>query len=284
MTPIMNKLTNIELKVRTRHLLIIFLIFVSANTFAQHTFTTIKKNFNPDAKNLYHDLSANGDSLIVKSEFLFTKIGFLNNGNRKIVDFNPPVFKAKIQVSQFPIGDYTVLVYETDRITVFKISRLMEFEDVELLNSDLAMNKEHILQPDTPIESIELLGSDLKRAGLNTQENTIAANGVDDSNFVASGENDDISSILNKRTIKNNKAKAKNNLSNSEDTNLKVAENNTDIDTYSKISTSKNILNSGITNDGVPKSYNISDLKREYVQTREAYRKVNLRPNGKPYN
>ncbi len=281
MTPIMNKLTNIELKVRTRHLLIIFLIFVSANALAQHTFTTIKKNFNPDAKNLFHDLSANGDSLIVKSEFLFTKIGFLNNGNRKIVDFHPPVFEAKIPVSQFPIGDYTVLVYETDRITVFKISRLMEFDDVELLNSDLAMNKEHILQPDVAHESIEHVGSDLKRAGLNMVENTIAANNVDDSDFVASGDDEGSSAILNKRIL--NRPKAKNSFTNSENTNLKVAESIAGKDGVA--SASKNILDSSVAiNNGVPKSYNISDLKRDYVQTREAYRKENLRPNGKPYN
>ena len=177
MTPVMNKPANIELNVQ---LLSVIVLSVNFNAFAQHTFTTIKKNLNPDAVNLEHDLTVNGDSLVLKSDYLFDKIGFLNNGNRKVLQFNPPVFSAQVPVNQFPVGNYTVLVYESDRIIVFRISRLMEYDDVEVL-SDVAMNDVTLVN-----STEELTSEDISKimAKVEDMSSTIVMNDVSINNDV----------------------------------------------------------------------------------------------------
>ena len=180
MTPVMNKPANIELKVQLLSVILFFVLSVNFNAFAQHTFTTIKKNLNPDAVNLEHDLTVNGDSLVLKSDYLFDKIGFLNNGNRKVLQFNPPVFSAQVPVNQFPVGNYTVLVYESDRIIVFRISRLMEYDDVVVL-SDVAMNDVTLVN-----STEELTSEDISKimAKVEDMSSTIVMNDVSINNDV----------------------------------------------------------------------------------------------------
>ena len=101
MTPVMNKPANIELNVQLLSVILFFVLSVNFNAFAQHTFTTIKKNLNPDAVNLEHDLTVNGDSLVLNSDYLFDKIANILTDNKvkqnkKLKIFDPAGQKYSI--------------------------------------------------------------------------------------------------------------------------------------------------------------------------------------------
>lgn len=203
-------------------------VLLSTKIHAQKEYTTISKNINPDARGLYHDLSPQGDSLYLKYEDIFYKVTFLNNLDRQVYKYNPPVKDARISLHDIIVGDYTVLVYGKDRIIVFHISRLLEIEIPE----ELVAIKEMPLA--------QLPTSNLNQ--IKTSLNEIAMNQIK------------LESFKDFET---------------DQTNVAINDDNLDVGEPTFIN---NI-----------KDYNLSDVNREGMQTREEYRRNNVRPNGKPY-
>lgn len=128
-------------------ILLIVITMITSMAHAQKEYTTISKNINPEARSLYHDLSPQGDSLYLKSESIFYKVTFLNSLDRKVYKFNPPVLEGKIPLHDIIVGDYTVLVYQKDRIIVFHISRLLEIE----IPSEIIASKDIAITQEIPI-------------------------------------------------------------------------------------------------------------------------------------
>ena len=62
----MNKITIIGMPIHGLIGLLLFALFFSGSLFAQETYTTIRKNVNPLAFNLNHDLSTTQDSLLLE--------------------------------------------------------------------------------------------------------------------------------------------------------------------------------------------------------------------------
>ncbi|MEZ4793672.1 MAG: hypothetical protein R2783_09470 [Gelidibacter sp.] len=216
-------------------LLFVSMVLCSTNhTYAQMEYTTITKNINPEAQNLYHDLSPQGDTLYLKAESIFYKVTFLNSQDRKVYKFNPPVLETKISLHDIIVGDYTVLVYKKDRIIVFHISRLLEIEKP----SELIASKGFSISEEQPISEIGI--AKIPQKEMPTAE--IVMNEI---------KNDDTLEL-------NSDA-------------MKVAINDME----------QNDVMPNFSNK--PKVYNLTDLNRDGVQTREEYRRSNLRPNGKPY-
>ena len=222
---LLNKNTA-KLYISVTFLIVMTLLTHKAN--AQKEYTTISKNINPDASALYHDLSPQGDSLILKYESIFYKVTFLNSLDRRVYKFNPPVKEAKISLRDIIVGDYTVLVYGKDRIIVFHISRLLEIDKPEEL---LAVKEMPMVN--LPMSNISQMTISLNEIPMNQ----IAMEDV--GNFETS------------------------------DINLAVNDHNLNVDQVNLITKVRD--------------YNLSDLNREGMQSREEYRRNNLRPNGKPY-
>ena len=141
MTPITNKLPILGLPITRLCAIVIFLLMSNSKALAQEeTYTTIRKNINPLAYALHHNLSDSQDSLLLENKFLFKKVRFLNKTTEKVFDFKPAVRSAKISLEELPLGKYTVMFYQADKIIVFQVDRLLPFDYRRpILDSDVAV-------------------------------------------------------------------------------------------------------------------------------------------------
>lgn len=198
---------------------------VTSIVHAQKEYTTISKNINPEAKTLFHELSIEGDSLILKSESIFYKVTFLNSFDRKVYNFNPPVLESKISLKNIIVGDYSVLVYLKDRIVVFHITRLLEiYEPAEMIASkDISVNDKY-----------SLVTTELKKIQIKDIIDI-------DRDIVAMNEAAKFASNDDQQTLEMSEVSQK------------------------------------------TRAYDLTSVDRSNMQSRDLYRKNNLRPNGLPY-
>ena len=151
----MNKLTILGVPITRLCVIVIFLFVSNSTAFAQEeTYTTIRKNINPLAYELNHNLSDSQDSLLLENKFLFKKVRFLNKTTEKVFDFKPAVKSAKISLEDLPLGKYTVMFYQADKIIVFQVDRLLPFDYRSTLESDIAVADLGDLVSDNAIVSI----------------------------------------------------------------------------------------------------------------------------------
>ena len=151
----MNKLTILGVPITRLCVIVIFLFVSNSTAFAQEeTYTTIRKNINPLAYELNHNLSDSQDSLLLENKFLFKKVRFLNKTTEKVFDFKPAVKSAKISLENLPLGKYTVMFYQADKIIVFQVDRLLPFDYRSTLESDIAVADLGDLISDNAIASI----------------------------------------------------------------------------------------------------------------------------------
>nr|WP_321244399.1 hypothetical protein [uncultured Psychroserpens sp.] len=151
----MNKLTILGVPITRLCVIVIFLFVSNSTAFAQEeTYTTIRKNINPLAYELNHNLSDSQDSLLLENKFLFKKVRFLNKTTEKVFDFKPAVKSAKISLENLPLGKYTVMFYQADKIIVFQVDRLLPFDYRSTLESDIAVADLGDLVSDNAIVSI----------------------------------------------------------------------------------------------------------------------------------
>ncbi len=137
----MNKLTILGVPITRLCVIVIFLLMSNSNFAQEETYTTIRKNVNSLAVDLDHNLSNTQDSLLLENKFLFKKVRFLNKTTEKVFNFKPAVKSAKIPLDQLPVGKYTVMFYQADKIIVFQIDRLLPFDYESTLGSDVVMNE-----------------------------------------------------------------------------------------------------------------------------------------------
>jgi len=171
MTPIMNKITTIGSPIHGLIGLVLFAFFFSSNLSAQETYTTLRKNVNPLAYNLDHDLSETQDSLLLENKSLFKRVRFISDDAEKIFDFKPAVKSAKIPLDELPLGKYTVMFYQADKIIVFQLDRILPFDTLHGIEADVALN-------DTEIETDDI--------------NDVALNDSDDLSNTIGGEELDL--------------------------------------------------------------------------------------------
>jgi hypothetical protein len=234
MTPVMNLLNKSTAKFDVSVIVLILMMMITDRSHAQKQYTSILKNINPEAQNLYHDVSPKGDTLYLKAASIFYKVTFLNSLDRKVYTFNPPVLEGKIPLHDIIVGDYTVLVYKKDRIIVFHISRL---EEIEKPSEMIASNDVFFSQEIAIVKPVHTKVQPKEKPAPKPVMNEIK---IDDTLELSIEE-------------------------------LKVAVT----DDYLNINES--MLQTKT------RAYNLSSLYRTNMQSREEYRRNNLRPNGKPY-
>ena len=178
----MNKITIIGMPIHGLIGLVLFTLFFSSNSFAQETYTTIRKNVNPLAYNLNHDLSDTQDSLLLENKFLFKRVRFISDNAEKVFDFKPAVKNAKIPLDELPLGKYTVMFYQADKIIVFQIERVLPFDPMYGIESDaVALNESEVLSDD--LDAIDLNDAEDEELELN-EINFEAANNLDSENDI----------------------------------------------------------------------------------------------------
>ena len=124
----MIKATILNRSVKDFYCVFIFLLLMSCGVYAQKTYTTIKKNVNLTASNFTHQLTTTQDSLVLESDVPFNKVRFLNGNYKKSIEFSGGVYKSKIPLNDLPLGQYTVLFYDVNKIIVFRLARLLPFK------------------------------------------------------------------------------------------------------------------------------------------------------------
>ena len=155
----MNKLTILGVPINRLCVIVIFLLSSNINLAQEETYTTIRKNINPLAFELDHDLSESQEFLELKNKHYFKKVRFINKSTEKVFDFKPAVKRAKISLSELPLGKYTVMFYQADKIIVFQIDRLLPFDYESTMDSDVAMYDDN--EYDSDVASADIDGNDL---------------------------------------------------------------------------------------------------------------------------
>lgn len=155
----MNKLTIFGVPLYRLSIMMICLLMSHTSLAQEETYTTIRKNVNPLAFELDHNLSDSQDSLLLENKFLFKKVRFLNKTTEKVFEFKPAVKSAKIPLDQLPLGKYTVMFYQADKIIVFQIDRLLPF-DYEY-ETDVAMNDVSDVNLDSDLAMADANDNDL---------------------------------------------------------------------------------------------------------------------------
>lgn len=147
-----NKLTVLRSSVFHLRFMVMALVFVSSVGFSQEEiYTILHKNINPLAFELSHELSVSQDSLVLQNKQLFYRVRFLNTTTERIFTFSPGVKAAKLSLKELPLGNYTVMFYQDDKIIVFQIDRLLPLKanpavrpKIELLDLEDAMASEDV--------------------------------------------------------------------------------------------------------------------------------------------
>ncbi|MBR9846250.1 MAG: hypothetical protein GYB35_09155 [Algicola sp.] len=188
----MNKITTIGMPIHGLLGLVLFALFFNTNLSAQDTYTTIRKNVNPLAYNLSHELSSTQDSLLLENKFLFKRVRFISNDAEKVFNFKPAVKSAKIPLDELPLGNYTVMFYEADKIIVFQIDRLLPFNPLSGIESDaIALNDTEIITDDNALtdNDYDLLSNNVEGVELDYDTNNL--------NVATTGATLDIESEMN---------------------------------------------------------------------------------------
>ncbi|WP_156115498.1 hypothetical protein [Psychroserpens sp. Hel_I_66] len=173
----MNKLTILGLPITRHCVIVIFLLMCKSQATAQtEIYTTLKKNINVLAYELDHKLSDSQDSLILENKHLFKKVRFVSKETEKVFDFAPAVKSAKISLADLPVGKYTVMFYQADKIIVFQVDRVLPFDFNNRRETDVAISDLKDVELNTAVASTEVKGIDLE---------------LDNSNFSRSNNNKD---------------------------------------------------------------------------------------------
>lgn len=173
------RLTSLIRSIAYARLSVILLFIISNTAFAQdEIYTILHKNINRLAYDLNHELSASQDSLILNNKHLFHRVRFLNTTTEKIFSFSPRVKQASVSLRDLPLGSYTVMFYQEDKIIVFQIERLLPYKEPPNLRARITA---------VPVED-SIVNDDI--ASIDS--------GID---VIANG----LGSVRSKRTRKNNK-------------------------------------------------------------------------------
>ncbi len=124
------RLTSFIQSITCVRLLLMSLFIIGNSAFAQdEIYTILHKNINRLAYDLNHELSASQDSLVLNNKHLFHRVRFLNTTTEKIFSFSPRVKQASVSLRDLPLGSYTVMFYQEDKIIVFQIERLLPYKE-----------------------------------------------------------------------------------------------------------------------------------------------------------
>ncbi|MFL0352257.1 hypothetical protein [Xanthomarina sp. GH4-25] len=252
-----------------------FLVVAFFNTsYSQEVvYSAIFKNVNKTAKSLNHYLNKSGDTLFLKSTFTLNKIEIIGDSGLKNFPVHDSTKELRIPLNDLPLGDYTIVVMHTEgrddttiyrKSIIFKVSRLVPI-DFGMKNGMNQLQSNYNLAggqiPILDLSENKIIKDFPKPVGLASNLDEKEEINVD-SNKLASRETE--KSIGSLSLINIDASGKKNPLRGN--------------------IISKSIKKHGNTIEYKP--YNLTDMRQgQYViQSREDYRRNNLRPNGRRYD
>ena len=254
-----------------------FMILVTSCHFVSlaqsNIYSTITKNINSKAATLDHNLSASGDTLLLKSKFPLSKIEIISDSGVQVMPLGGDKKDVKVPLSFLDVGNYTLSVlfiegkddtYIYSKTVVFKIARLLPIMEFTTANTRLATTTD--LDNDMVLKSSEVNDSEPNKFANSEKKpkqlhdiKSVLINEQTRKQFYPSGE----TTLKDEKFINNNEVVATSN-------NSKISKRDTEGTIFVPYSLSD------------PRR--LSNDKRYVIQTRAEYRAVNLRPNGKPYD
>ena len=236
----------------------LFIVFIKPSYSQDVVYSSIFKNVNKIAKSLNHDLNTSGDTLFLESKFALNKIEIIGNSNLKEFEINDETKNLQIPLNDLPLGDYTIAVMLTEghddtyiyrKTIVFKVSRLIPIElgnqmDLNILQTNMDLNGDLI-------------------AILDLSENKIIKKMKKPVHLASNTDEANKLNAISSNTITNNQTQAFDDLKNIKTTNEIIKEKPIKF-----------------------KAYNLTDIRyrNHNIQSREDYRRNNVRPNGRSYD
>jgi hypothetical protein len=253
----------------------IFLVvaFLNASYSQEIVYSSIFKNINKDAKSLNHYLNTSGDTLFLESTFDLNKIEIIGTSGLKKYAINDSTKDLRIPLNDLPLGDYTIAVVHTegrDDTTIYR--KTIIFKVARLIPIDLGLNKR-----------MNNLASNMSFGGgqipiLDLSENKIIKEfpkpiGLASNIKEVNGVNLDSKDLASMPIEQSIGSLSSINMDSSREENL-----------LNEAKISRTILKQEKSLEYKP--YNLSDMRHgQYViQSREDYRRNNLRPNGRRYD
>ena len=275
----------------------LLLIVCTSNTFAQNkVYSTIAKNIHPDGRSLLHELNPAGDTLHLKSTYKLYKVEFIGNGESKEFWIEGNKSEAWIPLASVPVGEYTIAgfqierndeVYQYQKTIIFRISRLLPIEIAKETHDDVAetlpeiQTEEPLVEEDTSIAHVEETGPVLEEPEMVEQTKPVKVK-------------PDVADVMKKKRLKKKERpmRTRRLAGGSSDTKSFV-ESRKEYDKKSKTVTDDIKKSERLVETKKPRldtteyqSYNLTTQRggQYVVQSREDYRRNNLRPNGQPYD
>jgi len=276
-----------------KFLFILILILVNFNINAQES--TLVPNTNIDAKELKHALNKTNDSLLLESTFMIHKVEIFNSGFNKVFEISGQ--KIQISLVDIPLGRQSIAVFVNRKIIMITLLRGKPYKETPKIV--LPEIKQEIRKPidknrirDSLVkdnkDKMNKIRDSLEIANLReiTRIKDSLTNVLNDNiETLQHTENQKVIQPTYKETVitEYDTTKVKN-IINRKHTYIEENVVNETFDTIiygdkdfkpkDKTTTIKNI------------PYDISTKNNDYrviKQTREDFRKYNLRPNGTPY-
>ncbi|WP_452227953.1 hypothetical protein [Lacinutrix sp. MEBiC02404] len=310
----MIKLIYVMKKGKITLLCLVVAMLAVTSTYSQNiVYSTIAKNINSEANSLQHNLNRAGDTLHLSSDFKLYKVEFIGTYESKVFPVEGETKQISIPLASVPVGEYTIAafqiektegIYQDQKTIVFRISRLLPIEDPIIEEELLAEVVPEIIEEEPIIKEEEAVVAEVKKETPVKKESV--NKGKVEKEIIKKDK-------VKKEIIKENKTSVTALTPKLKKERVKkevVKENKTRVailapkvkKEYTKperpivgkeLVIAKPERKSRVVERKEPsldsteyKSYNLTNGRngRYAVQSREAYRAENLRPNGEPYN
>ncbi|AXO81463.1 hypothetical protein DZC78_14035 [Olleya aquimaris] len=293
-------------------LVLVFTFLLTTSMFSQtRSKTTIVENVNATKAGLIHGLNKTGDTIVLKSNKDIYRFTFLFHNKKESIMMDLGSKEAKIPLHHFNVGRYTVVAYREDAVYPISLNRIQDIAkptnavtdlEEDVLRASLSKEEQRkrsitpraSINKDTRLASAtieedeisfeEKLAKERKLVVLRQREynarikREVEAKSMKEQVFAQAEANKKVSEQkrLAKQEAKRHEIKEKeaNTVAARYKRNQRILKQHA-----ATLASSKKKV------DTKEVKYNISEINNNSLekQTREEYRKQNLRPNGLPY-
>lgn len=241
------------------------LMAFSAFTYAQPPATKLNKNRNDKANGLTQRLNKIADTLFLESDKDILRVNFLSHATKEKLQVDVGSPNVNIPLYHFEKGRYTIAVYREDKIIAFDINRIRD-----ILMEDGASTSLEDSMLEASLSDEEKVKRGMKLPPKKKQE-------------VAIKEKPKAKPKKKIAEKKPSQREIKRKLLEEKRAALAEAKKNEKTERDKRLEEAKNRKKTG---SSKKMTYNLTKKRNDSLirQSREEYRRNNLRPNGKPYD
>ena len=289
--------------------IVVFAFLLANNAYTQSPTTKINKNINSTAKGLYQELNTTNDTLNLKCDKEILRVSFLSHNKKKTVEVDIASKQVNVPLYHFEEGRYTVAVYTEELIIAFDINRLLPIvktdgaiDDLEESTLRASLTNEELVDRNMEPSKNEAVAQNNFKLQLQNEDEilvkkelkkeqkieVIAINTTKQNEHLNSEANktlvDEEANNVNLVSLRNGKINNSKDVSSNDDS-IDLALDENVRERTKKMLNVKKTDRTKIEKENKP-AYNLSVIteSKSEKQSREEYRKNNLRPNGKKYD